>query len=117
MRVDSSRILIAVVAAALAIGACGDARDGTASSGDDSSDPWAAIESEFLQRCAQEEDSTGSDDDRVADYCRCVYLETVEFYGTPEAMVDANAGRPSGGLTTDPLLEPAFAGCADAHLN
>jgi hypothetical protein len=117
MRLHAPRFLISAAAAALIAGGCGDGRDegGTGSSSTSppsvTDDPWVAVEPGFLDTCAQTEDHPAEDA-----FCRCVYIETVEFYGTPEAMVEATASRPTDGPPTDPLLEAAFEGCADAHV-
>jgi len=121
MRLDAPQFLILALFLALA-GACGDNRVDAESGNRPSStttlaaDPWAEIEDRFLLACT-EGDGGLSSAAALGVYCRCAYEETVEFYGTVEALAAAKAEVADDPLAVDPLLQSAFDGCAAAHLN
>jgi len=111
MRRRTSRLLIA--APAIVAAACGDI-GGEAPERSLRPDPWASVEVDFLDSCAQQTPvGYGA---AVADYCACVFGETVEFYGTPETFTDAGVLEGDHGFTLEPLLESAADGCAELHL-
>jgi hypothetical protein len=113
MRRRSSRLLISFLVVVAA--ACGDTEGGGAPDSSLRPDPWATLEGQFLESCAQQ--TPAGHGAAVADYCACVFGETVEFYGTPEMFTEAGVLDGGHGFTLEPLLEPAAAGCADLHLN
>lgn len=113
MRRRAPRFLIATfVVVAVGCGATETDRNG-ASSTSLAVDPWAEDAAGILEECAENAD----DDSATDDYCRCVLNEVIEFYGTPEAFAAAGAPRVGDLASSEPRLQPAVAGCADAHLS
>ena len=70
---------------------------------------------EFLDACAVQ--TPAGYGTAVATYCACVFVETVEFYGTPEMFTEAGVLDGDHGFTLEPLLESAADGCAELHLS
>jgi len=64
-------------------------------------------------RAATEDDDAAA----LADFCRCGFAEVVEFYGTVVLFSEAEDAIAADPDATDPVLEGAFDGCADLHLN
>ena len=118
MRRTPSRFLTALAASGLFVAGCS---DGSGSDAQTSStrvpDPWAEIEVNFLAGCAENPDPSQTTAESSVDaYCRCAFSETVEYYGTVEAFIEAEQPLADDVEAIDPRLAAAFAGCAELHL-
>lgn len=79
-------------------------------------DPWAGVEKSFMSACLETDGGT-IEIETLETYCRCSYSEVVEFYGTVEALNEADVDFGANPEAFDPLLQAAVDGCANVHLD
>ncbi len=113
MRRRPSRLLIvalSVLASTILAVSCGESP-----SNPDLEDPWAAVAPDLHDACVAAPAPSDGAAERD-DYCRCIVLEFSEFFGTPEAFLEAGGTPGDGDRPADPRLEPAVEGCAEQYL-